>query len=248
LNPPLLDKEGLLASLRWHIEQFVKQTEISVNMDFPEKLDRFLEPAERALYRITQECLADIFGRSGTSRVNVRLFIDQEYLTLEIRDEGRGLPPALLESLRKGTGELRVSLAGMRELMKQFGGLLNVTPSESSTSVTAILPVRKNARVPAGRIVHDDRSSGRVGKEMPVALGRSEQPEPSEKARSQNVSSNGMRVTTEAAWRPGEQALVSTKGGAWTEARIVYCEYLGSEKFAVGLELVKPAGSWASPN
>jgi len=248
LNPPLLDKEGLLASLRWHIERFVKQTEISVNMDFPEKLDRFLESAERALYRITQECLTDIFGRSGTSRVNVRLFIDQEYLTLEMRDEGRGLPPALLESLRKGTGELRVSLAGMRELMKQFGGLLNVTPSESSTSVTAILPVRKNARVPAGRIVHDDRSSGRVGKEMPVALGRSEQPEPSEKARSQNVSSNGMRVTTEAAWRPGEQALVSTKGGAWTEARIVYCEYLGSEKFAVGLELVKPAGSWASPN
>jgi PAS domain S-box-containing protein len=248
LNPPLLDKEGLLASLRWHIERFVKQTGISVNMDFPEKLDRLLEPAERALYRITQECLTDIFGRSGTSRVNVRLFIDQEYLTLEMRDEGRGLPPALLESLRKGTGDLRVSIAGMRELMKQFGGLLNVTPSESSTSVTAILPVRKNAREPGGRIVHDDRSSGRVGKEMPVALGRSEQPEPKQNARSQNVSSSGMRLTTEAAWRPGEQALVSTKGGVWTEARIVYCEYLGSEKFAVGLELVKPAGNWANPN
>ena len=247
LNPPLLDKEGLLASLRWHIERFVKQTRISVNMDFPEKLDRFLEPAERALYRITQECLTDIFGRSGTSRVNVRLFIDQEYLTLEMRDD-RGLPPALLESLRKGTGDLRVSLAGMRELMKQFGGLLNVTPSESSTSVTAILPVRQNARVPVGRVVHDDRSIGRVGKEVSVALGRADQPEPKQNARSQNISSHGMRLTTETAWRPGEQAMVSTKGGVWTEARIVYCEYLGSEKFAVGLELVRPAGNWAIPN
>ena len=248
LNPPLPDKEGLLTSLRLYLDRFAKQTGIRVNAEFPEKLDRLIEPAERALYRITQECLTDIFGRSGSSRVNVRIFMNKEFLTLEVRDEGRGLPPTLLESLRKGTGDLRVSTAGMRELMKQFGGLLNVTPSDSSTSVTAVLPVGRNARASSGRVIHDDRSSGRVGKEVSVALGRSDHPEPIDNALSQNLSSRGMRLTTEHAWRPGEQALVSAEGGVRTEARVVYCEYLGSDKFAVGLELVKPVGKWASPD
>ena len=247
LNPPLLDKEGLLASLRLYLDRFAKQTGITVDIDFPEKLDRLLEPAERALYRITEECLTDIFGRSGNSRVSVRLFIDQEFLTLEMHDQGRGLPPALLESLQKGTGDLRVSIAGMRELMKQFGGLLNVTPSESGTSLTAVLPVARNARAPQGRVVHDDRSNGRVGKEVSVALSRLARPVPMEEALSQNVSPNGMRLTTEHAWHPGEQALVSSQAGMRTEARVIYCEYLGSDKFAIGLELAKPMGNWASP-
>jgi len=247
LNPPLLDKEGLLASLRWYLERFAKQTGISVDIDFPKELKRFLEPAERALYRVTQECLTDIFGRSGSSRVKIRLFVDQELLTLEVNDDGRGLSPSLLESLRKGTGDLRVSIAGMRELMKQFGGLLNVTPSDSGTFFTAILPMERNAGVFPDRVVHDDRSSGRVGKKVSVALGRSDHPEPTEKAISQNLSSHGMRLTTEHAWCPGEQALVSSPGGVRTEARVVYCEYMGADKFAVGLELVRPLESWASP-
>ena len=247
LNPPLLEKEGLLSSLRLYLDRFAKQTGISVDIDFPEKIGRFLEPAERALYRITEECLLDIFGRSGSSRVSVRLFADQEFLTLEVRDEGRGLSPTLLRSLREGTGDLRVSIAGMRELMKQFGGLLNITPSASGTSVTAVLPVGRNARVSPGRVVHDDRSGGRLGKELSVALGRLDHPEPAEKAISQNLSSHGMRLTTDHAWRPGEQALVSSQGGVRTEAKVVYCEYLGSDKFAVGLELVRPVENWASP-
>ena len=219
----------------------------SVDIDFPKELKRFQEPAERALYRVTQECLTDIFGRSGSSRVKIRLFVDQELLTLEVNDDGRGLSPSLLESLRKGTGDLRVSIAGMRELMKQFGGLLNVTPSDSGTFFTAILPMERNAGVFPDRVVHDDRSSGRVGKKVSVALGRSDHPEPTEKAISQNLSSHGMRLTTEHAWRPGEQALVSSPGGVRTEARVVYCEYMGADKFAVGLELVRPLESWASP-
>ena len=247
LNPPLLEKEGLLTSLRLYLDRFTKQTGIPVDVDFPEKMDRFLEPAERALYRITEECLADIFGRSGSSRVSVRLFADQEFLTLEVRDKGRGLSPTLLKSLREGKGDLRVSIAGMRELMRQFGGLLNVTPSDAGTSVTAVLPVGRNARASSGRVVHDDRSSGRMGKEVSVALGRSDRPEVAEKAVSQNLSSHGMRVTTESAWRPGEQAVVSSREGMRTEAKVVYCEYLGADKFAVGLELIKPVENWATP-
>lgn len=86
-----------------------------------------------------------------------------------------------------------------------------------------------------------------MGKELPVDLGRSDRPELAEKAVSQNLSSHGMRLTTEHAWRPGEQALVSSQAGVRTEAKVVYCEYLGGDKFAVGLELLRPVENWVSP-
>src|SRR2546430_11735525 len=50
-----------------------------------------------------------------------------------------------------------------------FGGLLNVTPSDSGTFFTAILPMERNAGVFPDRVVHDDRSNGRVGKKVSVA-------------------------------------------------------------------------------
>src|SRR2546430_11912784 len=49
-------------------------------------------------YRVIQECLTDIFGRSGSSRVKIRLFVDQELLTLEVNDDGRDRKSTRLNS------------------------------------------------------------------------------------------------------------------------------------------------------
>lgn len=82
-----------------------------------------------------------------------------------------------------------------------------------------------------------------------MELAPSDHPEQKQTAVSQNLSSHGTRLTTEHAWRPGEEALLtSPQSGVSTEAKVVYCEYLGFDKFAVGLELVKPSGNWANPS
>ena len=239
LNPPHLDAGGLLASLRWYLDGFSRHRGTVVDVEFPEQLDRLPRPAERALYRITQECFTSIVGRSGSLRANVRLSTEEEFLMLEIRSERGNLSADVLESLREGKGELAFTIAGMRELMKQLGGRLNVTSSDRGTSVTAILPIGENAR--ASAVVHDDRSRDRIAKEIPVHLASLSQTGASETGHSENLSSRGLRVTTEHAWRTGEQALVSSsEGGLSAEARVVYCEFLG-DRFAVGLELFKPA-------
>jgi PAS domain S-box-containing protein len=240
LNPPLLDAGGLLASLRWYIDGFSKHRGTVVDMEFPEQLDRLPRPAERALYRITQECFTSIVGRSGSSRANVTLSIEGELLILEIRSERGNLSASMLESLKEGNGELAFTIAGMRELMKQLGGRLNVTSSDRGTSVTAIVPIGAAAPSDA-TVVHDDRSRDRIAKEIPINLAPLNDAGASETAQSENLSSHGMRVTTEHAWRTGDQARVSSsEAGLSAEARVVYCEFLG-DRFAVGLELFKPA-------
>ena len=241
LNPPLLDAGGLLASLRWYLDGFSKHRGTVVDMEFPEQLDRLPRPSERALYRITQECFTSIVVRSGSSRVNVRISTEGDLLMLEIRSERGNLSASVLESVREGKGELGFTIAGMRELMKQLGGRLNVTSSERGTSVTAIVPIGASARSDGKTVVHDDRSRDRIAKEIPVNLAPLGHAGASETGQSENLSSHGMRVTTEHAWRTGEQARVSSsEAGLSAEARVVYCEFLG-DRFAVGLELFKPA-------
>lgn len=148
LHPPLLDKSGLLASLRWYLNDFANQTGVRVEMDFPGELTRLSRDAEIALFRVVQECLANILRHSGSPLAKVRLALDQKWLTLEVGDEGRGMPPSVLESLRTGKGQLGVGLSGMRERMRQLRGRLEVSSSASGTLVTAILPLGKVSTAP----------------------------------------------------------------------------------------------------
>jgi len=57
-----------------------------------------------------------------------------------------------------------------------------------------------------------------------------------------------MRVATEHVWRPGDSVqLSSLESGFRTQARVVYCQRVENNKFAVGLELLAPLGEWAKP-
>ena len=143
LHPPLLDEKGLLASLRWYLDDFAHRTGVAVKVNLPAELMRLSTDAEIALFRIVQECLTNILGRSGSERMNVQLTVDKTLLTLELGDEGSGLPPSVLDQMTKGTGEFGVRIAGMRERMKQFGGSLRVDSTSSGTLVTVMFPFGK---------------------------------------------------------------------------------------------------------
>jgi len=72
--------------------------------------------------------------------------------------------------------------------------------------------------------------------------------QPKESAFSQNVSARGMRVTTGQFWRPGECVqLSSLESGFRMQGRVVYCQPLEGNKFAIGLELATTQ-EWAKPN
>jgi hypothetical protein len=82
------------------------------------------------------------------------------------------------------------------------------------------------------------RSDKRIAKEMPVGLALPHASQLREVAIAQNVSARGMRVATEHVWRPGDSVLLSSpESGVRTRARVVYCQPMENNKFAVGLEL-----------
>jgi signal transduction histidine kinase len=146
LHPPLLDEKGLLASLRWYLDDFANRAGVTVKMDLPAELKRLSREAEISLFRIVQECFTNFLRESGNAQVKFRLAVNGKDLTLELGDEGRGLPPKILEQIANGTGELGVAIAGMRERMKKLGGNLQVTSRSSGTMVTVRLPLREASK------------------------------------------------------------------------------------------------------
>jgi hypothetical protein len=90
------------------------------------------------------------------------------------------------------------------------------------------------------------RSDKRIPKRMAVELVPPDAPQVKEAATAQNVSARGMRVTTEHVLRPGKSVVLShPQSGFRTKARVIYCQRIEKDKFAVGLELEASPGEWA---
>jgi hypothetical protein len=64
----------------------------------------------------------------------------------------------------------------------------------------------------------------------------------------ENVSARGARVATRGEWPPGARLLlIAPEYNVRLEAQIVYCQRLGKNRFAVGLELSARVEQWAEP-
>ncbi|HEY3129902.1 MAG TPA: GAF domain-containing protein, partial [Acidobacteriota bacterium] len=141
LHPPALDELGLTSTLRWYVEGFVERSGIQVDMVMPPKLEGLPQEAEVALFRIVQESLTNINRHSGSSTAGIRIAINNGEVMLEVKDQGRGMPPRTLEEPVGGVSGLGVGIAGMRERIRQLGGRLEIDSGEGGTTVKAMLPV-----------------------------------------------------------------------------------------------------------
>jgi hypothetical protein len=61
----------------------------------------------------------------------------------------------------------------------------------------------------------------------------------------ENVSTHGARVVSSRPWKPDERLNVhSLPGDFRARARVIYCVPLGTDSFAIGLQLLAAAGNW----
>ena len=68
-------------------------------------------------------------------------------------------------------------------------------------------------------------------------------------ATTENISTHGARLVTKSSWQAHQPvSLKSLQGNLRAQARIVYCETVEEHshegRFAIGVELVSPIGSW----
>jgi PAS domain S-box-containing protein len=140
LHPPLLDEAGLSSALRWYVDGFVQRTGIQVELQNSPEIGRLSSDVETALFRIAQECLSNVHRHSGSTNARIRLVQDSSKIVLEVSDNGKGLPADLLDESDGAAASFGVGIRGMRERVRQLGGLLELLPGKPGTVVTVALP------------------------------------------------------------------------------------------------------------
>jgi signal transduction histidine kinase len=143
LHPPLLDEAGLNSASRWFVEGFGKRSGIDVNLDIHDGASRLPEATELVLFRVLQESLTNVHRHSGAKRADVSLQTTGNQMILRVRDYGRGMPPAVVQSLREDGSGGGVGLAGMTERIREIGGRLEINSSAIGTEIVARVPVHK---------------------------------------------------------------------------------------------------------
>jgi PAS domain S-box-containing protein len=139
LHPPMLDEMGLLPAIRWFVNGFSERSGVSVTLDLPATLRRLPVEAETAAFRSIQESLTNVHRHSGSATARVSLAVDDSRLSLEVADNGCGIPSQKLSARQEGP-VVGVGILGMRERIRQLGGQLDIASSEKGTTVHVIIP------------------------------------------------------------------------------------------------------------
>ena len=153
LHPPLLDENGLISAVRWYVEGFATRSGIEVQMNIPPAIPRLLKEIETTLFRILQESLTNVHRHSQSKKVNIEIFYDAHTVSLRVRDFGKGIPLERIRSFRdRGTG-MGVGLGGMRERVRELGGVLRIEPGDpSGTAIMVEIPLIEGQRLSAAAL------------------------------------------------------------------------------------------------
>jgi signal transduction histidine kinase len=136
LRPPVLDS-GIIEAARWQARQFEERTGIRCKVQSNVAECELGRPQTNALFRILQEALTNVAKHAQASAIEVQLFFDRTQVTLEVRDDGRGLPE------HRGARPDAFGVRGMVERAHALGGWLEVSGAPGKgTTVMAAVPLQ----------------------------------------------------------------------------------------------------------
>jgi signal transduction histidine kinase len=136
LRPTLLDNLGLVAALRWLLEESCRSTGVHPEHRFPPEPLPELGAQSIALFRVVQEALSNVVRHAQARHVLVEVIQEQDYLVLRIRDDGVGI------SRERLTSQDSHGLSAMRLRMSALNGQLTIEPNATGqgTDVLARVP------------------------------------------------------------------------------------------------------------
>lgn len=149
LRPPALDA-GLVAALEALVEQFESRTGLKARLRSNRDRIELPEAAAITVYRVAQESLTNVAKHAHASRVDLDLMIQDDVLSLEIIDDGRGLQPG--DPVKEGSFGLR----GLQERVRHAGGWVDVPIGLGHGLVMLTLPTTEAA---AQRLAQDSEAS-----------------------------------------------------------------------------------------
>ncbi|MFN7938925.1 MAG: histidine kinase [Bryobacteraceae bacterium] len=140
LQPVILEEQGLLAAVQWHLANFERHTGIAVRAQLPAA--PILLPAQQAIhvYRILQEALNNVARHADVQAVSVTLDATPGSLQLAIHDSGKGIPAGLPAG---------VGLSAMRERAELAGGVLLIETPAGGKGTRVLFTLVTDAAMPA---------------------------------------------------------------------------------------------------
>lgn len=139
LLPPTLSERGIEKALRDYTRQQAAAND-GIRFTFESEIKaRPAETAERMLYRVAQEALANAIRHARSTQIDVSVTGGDDGILITISDDGRGFDTDHVSDL---ISRDRFGIASMQHIMEMIGGALKITSSPAAgTTVRMSAPI-----------------------------------------------------------------------------------------------------------
>ncbi len=136
LRPPLLDNAGLTAAIEWQIDDFRKRSGLKCFTMLNDEVEPLDMAKSTTVMRIIQEGLINVTRHARATEVIISLCKNDSGLLLEISDNGCGITPEQVVSLKS------IGLIGMQERAYLCSGALKIIGAPGNgTTLTLTIPL-----------------------------------------------------------------------------------------------------------
>ena len=146
LRPTLLDNVGLVAALRWLVDETLRRGRHRLRGALPGRLPELSPDARIAVFRAVQECLMNVVKHAKAKAVLLMVTMEDDQLSVVVRDDGVGIDEGRIETPQSH------GLLGMRHRIESLDGKLSdpVARAERGHGVP-VSRCRSNASAAQGR-------------------------------------------------------------------------------------------------
>jgi signal transduction histidine kinase len=149
LRAPISSQQSIADMLARRARESSERAGFYVTYQMPDDLGEICAPVREALYRIGAEALTNIEKHAHAHAVRLSLARCAESITLQIEDDGVGLPALITARQRAAFQPAQLSsppghygITGMRERVEALGGRLTLAPRiNGGTIVEASIPL-----------------------------------------------------------------------------------------------------------
>ena len=140
LRPSVLDHLGLADAVEWESHEFAARTGIELDLVVEVTGGSAPDAVASAVFRMLQETLTNVARHAGARHLKVVLRQDEDSLSLDVSDDGRGITTAQLRGARS------LGLIGLRERALACGGTVEIRGDPGQgTTVSLRLPLAATA-------------------------------------------------------------------------------------------------------
>ena len=157
LHPQNLLTDGLKITIEQFVNGFSARTSLKTSLEIAPDVDKLSYERQRAVLRVIQEALMNVFRHARATRVNVTMETMDTHFKLQIVDNGRGMS---INQARSGPKAISygVGIPAMKARLRQLGGTLEIHSSSATggrgTTLCAELPHSLPLKTERQRVRH----------------------------------------------------------------------------------------------